>query len=75
MLRAVATSTAVHRYGSARGRGITQGTRSVLLPADAAAAEPSGSEEHDITVLVLTGWLTVGGLVRLRTSRWRRDGG
>jgi ABC-2 type transport system permease protein len=54
---------------------MTQGMRSVFLPAEAAAAEPSGSWEHDITALVLTGWLIIGGLVCLRTFRWRRDGG
>jgi ABC-2 type transport system permease protein len=54
---------------------MTQGMRSVFLPAEAAAAEPSGSWGHDITALVLTGWVIVGALVCLRTFRWRRDGG
>ncbi len=54
---------------------MTQGMRSVFLSAEAAAAEPSGSWEHDITALVLTGWVILGALVCLRTFRWRRDGG
>lgn len=51
---------------------LAQGMRSVFLPEAFAAAEPSGSWEHPLTLLVCLLWL-VGGLILVRlTFRWIR---
>jgi ABC-2 type transport system permease protein len=51
---------------------LTQGMRSVFLPASAAHAEVAGGWEHGRTALVLAAW-AVGGLVFCaRRFRWRR---
>jgi ABC-2 type transport system permease protein len=53
---------------------MSQGLRSELLPAQAAALEPGHAWQHGQTALVLTAWI-VGGLVLcLMTFRWRPRG-
>jgi ABC-2 type transport system permease protein len=55
---------------------MSQGLRSVFLPARAASLEPSHAWQHGQTALVLGAWI-IGGLVLcLTTFRWRssRDG-
>jgi ABC-2 type transport system permease protein len=53
---------------------MSQGLRSVFLPARAAALEPSHGWQHGQTALVLAAWI-VGGLVLcLTTFRWRPRG-
>jgi ABC-2 type transport system permease protein len=55
---------------------MSQGLRSVFLPAQAASLEPAHAWQHGQTALVLAAWI-IGGLVLcLRTFRWRssRDG-
>jgi ABC-2 type transport system permease protein len=54
---------------------MTQGMRSVFLPAEAAAAEPAAGWEHGSTALVMTAWVVLGVAICVRTFRWRRDGG
>lgn len=51
---------------------MAQGMRSVFLPDEAAALEPSGSWQHGATAAVLLAWLVVGLVVGVRTFRWRR---
>ncbi|MEO5833927.1 MAG: ABC transporter permease [Nakamurella sp.] len=51
---------------------LTQGMRSVFLPADAAAAEVTGGWEHGRTALVLIAWTVIGLVLASRTFRWRR---
>ena len=51
---------------------MAQGMRSVFLPDEAAALEPSGTWQHGATCAVLTAWLVVGLVVGVRTFRWRR---
>jgi ABC-2 type transport system permease protein len=50
---------------------MTQGMRSVFLPADYATQEPAGSWEHGRIALVLGIWLVLGLFVAVRTFRWR----
>jgi ABC-2 type transport system permease protein len=50
---------------------MTQGMRSVFLPASYAAQEPAGSWEHGRIALVLGIWSVAGLLISLRTFRWR----
>jgi ABC-2 type transport system permease protein len=53
---------------------LSQGLRSVFLPAQAAALEPTHTWQHGLTALVLAAWI-VGGLVLcLTTFRWRPRG-
>jgi ABC-2 type transport system permease protein len=53
---------------------MSQGLRSVFLPAQAAALEPAHAWQHGQTALVLAAWV-VGGLVLcLTTFRWRPRG-
>ena len=55
---------------------MSQGLRSVFLPAQAASLEPAHAWQHGQTALVLAAWI-IGGLVLcLTTFRWRssRDG-
>jgi ABC-2 type transport system permease protein len=53
---------------------MSQGLRSVFLPAQAARLEPAGAWQHGQTALVLAAWI-VGGLVLcLMTFRWRPRG-
>ena len=51
---------------------IAQGMRSVFLPDEFAAAEPSGAWQLGATAAVLAAWLVVGLVVGTRTFRWRR---
>lgn len=51
---------------------MAQGMRSVFLPEQAVALEPSGSWQHGATAAVLVAWLVVGLVVGVRTFRWRR---
>lgn len=51
---------------------MAQGMRSVFLPDEAAALEPSGSWEHGATAAVLVAWLVAGLVIGVRTFRWRR---
>ncbi|MBF0686416.1 MAG: ABC transporter permease [Cellulomonas sp.] len=51
---------------------MAQGMRSVFLPDELAAIEPSASWQHGATVAVLAAWLVVGLVVGVRTFRWRR---
>lgn len=51
---------------------LAQGLRSVLLPPEMVALEPSGSWQLGLTAGVLTAWLVVGLVVGIRTFRWRR---
>jgi ABC-2 type transport system permease protein len=52
---------------------MTQGMRSVFLPDDAAAIEPTGTWDHGSTALVLAAWVVAGVLVCARTFHWRGD--
>jgi ABC-2 type transport system permease protein len=54
---------------------MTQGMRSVFLPAEAASAEPAASWEHGSIAWITAAWVVVGVLICVRTFRWRRDGG
>ena len=51
---------------------ICQGLRSVFLPAQAAALEPTGSWELGRTALVLAAWVAAGLVLCLTTFRWQR---
>jgi ABC-2 type transport system permease protein len=51
---------------------LTQGMRSAFLPEQAGAFEVAGGWEHGRTVLILVGWVIIGGVVCARTFRWRR---
>jgi ABC-2 type transport system permease protein len=51
---------------------MAQGMRSVFLPEQAAAVEPTGSWEHGAIAAVLLAYLVVGLVVGVRTFRWRR---
>lgn len=51
---------------------IAQGMRSVFLPQEMVALEPSGSWQHPATAAVLVAWLVVALVVGVRTFRWRR---
>jgi ABC-2 type transport system permease protein len=51
---------------------LAQGMRSVFLPEELTALEPSGSWEHGATAAVLAAYLVVGLAVAVRTFAWRR---
>ena len=51
---------------------LAQGMRSVFLPEDFTALEPSGSWQHGATVAVLAAYLVVGLAIAVRAFRWRR---
>jgi ABC-2 type transport system permease protein len=55
---------------------MSEGLRSVFLPAQAAVLEPAGSWEHGRIALVLMAWIAGGLVLCLTTFRWRssRDG-
>lgn len=55
---------------------MSQGLRSVFLPAQAATLEPARSWQHGQTALVLLAWIAGGLVLCLTTFRWRttRDG-
>ena len=50
---------------------MAQGMRSVFLPEQAAALEPSGSWEHGLTALVLVVWIAAGLVLCAKTFRWQ----
>jgi ABC-2 type transport system permease protein len=52
-------------------RWMAQGLRSVFLPGELAAKEPTGSWELGRVALVLGAWCVVGLLLCLRTFRWQ----
>ena len=51
---------------------LAQGMRSVFLPEEFAAMEPSGSWQHPLTAAVLAAWVVVGLVLAVRTFRWTR---
>jgi ABC-2 type transport system permease protein len=53
---------------------MSQGLRSVFLPAQAAALEPGHAWQHGQTALVLTAWIAGGLVLCLTTFRWRPRG-
>jgi ABC-2 type transport system permease protein len=55
---------------------MSEGLRSVFLPAQAAALEPTHTWEHGRIALVLVAWIAGGLVLCLTTFRWRssRDG-
>jgi len=52
---------------------LTQGMRSVFLPADFATQEVAGDWEIGKTVLILIIWLILGLLVSIKTFKWSRQ--
>ena len=55
-------------------RWMAQGLRSVFLPQELAAREPSGSWQLGTVALVLGAWCVVGLLLCVRTFRWQDRG-
>jgi ABC-2 type transport system permease protein len=55
-------------------RWMAQGLRSVFLPDELAAREPSGSWQLGLVAAVLAAWCVVGLLLCLRTFRWQDRG-
>ncbi len=53
---------------------LTQGMRSVFLPASLAAHEPSGSWQHPLTAVILAVWIVIGAVWAVRSFRWQRRG-
>jgi ABC-2 type transport system permease protein len=53
---------------------ISQGLRSVFLPAQAARLEPSHAWQHAQTALVLAVWIVAGLVLCLMTFRWQPRG-
>ncbi|HEY2555521.1 MAG TPA: ABC transporter permease, partial [Diaminobutyricibacter sp.] len=51
---------------------IAQGMRSVFLPDNFEAIEPSGSWQHEATAIVLLIWLVAGIIACRVTFRWIR---
>jgi ABC-2 type transport system permease protein len=52
---------------------LTQGMRSVFLPADFATQEVAGDWEIGKTALILIIWLILGLLVSIKTFKWSRQ--
>jgi ABC-2 type transport system permease protein len=52
---------------------LTQGMRSVFLPADFATQEVAGDWELGKTALILIIWLVLGLLVAIKTFKWSRQ--
>jgi ABC-2 type transport system permease protein len=52
---------------------LTQGMRSVFLPADFATQEVAGSWEVRKTAVILLIWLIVGLIFSIRTFKWSRE--
>ena len=52
---------------------LTQGMRSVFLPADFASQEVAGDWEIGKTALILVIWLVLGLLVSIKTFKWSRQ--
>jgi ABC-2 type transport system permease protein len=53
---------------------MSQGLRSVFLPAQAAALQPGHAWQHGQTALVLAAWIVAGLVMCLTTFRWRPRG-
>jgi ABC-2 type transport system permease protein len=53
---------------------MSQGLRSVFLPAQAVKLEPSGAWQHGQIALVLAAWIVAGLVLCLTTFRWRPRG-
>jgi ABC-2 type transport system permease protein len=52
---------------------LTQGMRSVFLPADFATQEVAGDWEIGKTALILIIWLILGLLISIKTFKWSRQ--
>ena len=52
---------------------LTQGMRSVFLPADFATQEVAGNWEIGKTALVLMVWLVAGLVISIKTFKWSRE--
>jgi ABC-2 type transport system permease protein len=52
---------------------LTQGMRSVFLPADFATQEVAGTWEIEKTAIILTIWLVVGLIFSIKTFKWSRE--
>ena len=52
---------------------LTQGMRSIFLPANFAAREIAGNWETGRTFAIIGAWLIVGTLLAIRTFKWDRD--
>jgi ABC-2 type transport system permease protein len=52
---------------------LTQGMRSVFLPADFATQEVAGDWELGKTALILLIWLVIGLFVSIKTFKWSRQ--
>ena len=52
---------------------LTQGMRSVFLPADFATQEVAGTWEIGKTAVILTIWLVVGLIFSIKTFKWSRE--
>ena len=52
---------------------MTQGMRSVFLPADFATQEVAGNWEIGKTALVLMVWLVAGLVISIKTFKWSRE--
>ena len=52
---------------------LTQGMRSVFLPADFATQEVAGNWEIGKTALVLMVWLVAGLAISIKTFKWSRE--
>jgi ABC-2 type transport system permease protein len=52
---------------------LTQGMRSVFLPADFATQEVAGTWEIGKTAIILIIWLVVGLIFSIKTFKWSRE--
>jgi len=52
---------------------LTQGMRSVFLPADFATQEVAGNWEVGKTALILIIWLVAGLIISIKTFKWSRE--
>jgi ABC-2 type transport system permease protein len=52
---------------------LTQGMRSVFLPADFATQEVAGTWEIGKTAAILTIWLVAGLIISIKTFKWSRE--
>ncbi|WP_353650478.1 ABC transporter permease [Nakamurella sp. A5-74] len=50
---------------------LARGMRAAFLPEPLAAAERGGSWEFPLTMLILAAWAVAGGLLAMRSARWR----
>jgi ABC-2 type transport system permease protein len=52
---------------------LTQGMRSVFLPADFATQEVAGNWEVGKTAIILAIWLVAGLIISIKTFKWSRQ--